>query len=344
MAVFRANAVTGDQVILDIEIRDPLTCALEDLESVYQVEILNAALAVVETISGISVIHVSTGIYRVLCSEIDTAGTYYDKWYVVEELGDPVTTRTQTITVSDPPAVPVPGTGVYSVRVDVIETVPVVYGFETPSEIVAALKDIQVLVSDADTGQRLQTDYTNGQGRVYFNLGVGDYTFSIRDASNSYRLFDQNNKDHSVVDPDLSTAAADPNIVVFEGASFEPEWSPGTPLDGTDLCTVTTYFVDLAGQPLRGLKVFVRNKFSPSIRSSKGVLGDNSTFTTDNTGLISMVLVREAEVTVSIEGTGIVRDITIPDSSTANLLTLMGSEQDLFTIVQDNTLVLSPRP
>lgn len=344
MATSRANATTDQDALLKQQFIHPATRVPIDPDTVRLVELIDTdGATVLETYDAIvggdnpDIANPVVGTYQVTAAaaDLDAAGTYYDKWYYTIDPGDDEVSHTNSFVVADPAAVPQPGDpGTSTVRVDVADK------SVTPN---LALANLEVLAFETDTGQRIDTKTTDAAGRAYFILKDGTkYTFSIRDPQDAAKEFDQNNVDHTVVDDD-HTDAQDPNVISINGASVSPPWDPGTPLAADDLCTVSATFVDLEGKPLQGVEVRVRNNFKPSIRATKGVMGDNVVKKTDSAGKVSLSLVRTAEVTVSIQGTGITRNITIPDAASTDLTTLLGNAEDLFTVIKDDTLVIPPR-
>ena len=87
-------------------------------------------------------------------------------------------------------------------------------------------------------------------------------------------------------------------------------------LEPTDIIYGTGYLVDMDGTPLENTKVFIYNRFVPTIVSSKVVSGTRQVYTTEADGWVQVPLVHGARITMSIEGTKMVRDIDVPSTGT----------------------------
>ena len=335
MATTRANATVDQDCLLQLQFVHPATRVPFNPAQVRQVQVIDTdgetVLATYEPANPV------TGTFTVtaLAAILDAAGQYYDKWYYTIDQGDDEETATFSFTAADPTAAPTPTTpGTSTVRVEVADR------SQTPA---VALEGLEVLAFVTATGERVSTDTTDGSGLAHFVLyDDTGYTFSIRDPLDATKVFDENNVDHTVVDDDISNYA-DPNVITINGASASPPWDAGSPLDSDDLCTVSASFVDMEGLALKNVKVRVQNRFVPSIRSAKAVVGDDLVKEANSAGTVSFNLVREAQVTITIIGTGITRQVTVPDAATANLVTLLGAAEDLFTITVDDTIQLPAR-
>lgn len=112
------------------------------------------------------------------------------------------------------------------------------------------------------------------------------------------------------------------------------------PLGAADLCLLTGSFVDLQGQPLTEGSVLVQQCYLPATRDGRAVLGDDLDIPIDANGMVAFSVVRGAHLTVSFGLSGSARDVIVPEAATADLLTLLGSAPDLYTVVQDDTQLL----
>ena len=323
----RSNAALNEKIILYTEYRLAATDALYDPFSVDKVEILDIdGVTILETNN--APVKQAVGIYYIIADDasFDAAGTYQDKWYAVITDGDAQTSEAFDIVVGAGVGV---GTGSYPVQIEVLDN---------SSNL--GIPALDVIASGSDH-VRLLTTTTDGVGKAYFNMNAGTYTFSVRDPLVPTKVFSENHKTLVVENTwDLVPGSANPNILSFSVTSFIPEWSAAAALAVTDLCAVTAKFADLEGNYLRGVVVRITNKFVPSIKSAYGIVGDNLRLVSDSAGEIAVSLVREAEVSVTIEGTGITRHVTIPDAAAQDLVALVGAGADVFTIAVDNTFTI----
>ena len=326
----RADAVTDRNVILYQEFRQAADNVLFDPFSVDKVEILDTdGTTVLETNNDPT--KQSVGIYYIIASgaNLDVAGTYKDKWSYTLTDGAATSTATNDLIVKELKSV---GTGDYKVQVNV-----------TDSSTTLGLPDLEVLVSDNKNLKLLSTT-TDTMGRAFFYMNAGTYTFSVRDPINTDYVFSENHKSLTVQAAwDTVPGTANPNLLAFNVKYFPPDWASAAALASTDLCLITGKFADLEGNSLRGIKVRITNKYVPNIKSTYAILGDNLALTSDISGQISAYLVRNSEVSVTFEGTGITRHVTIPDAATQDIVALVGAGQDIFTIAVDNTATVPAR-
>lgn len=93
---------------------------------------------------------------------------------------------------------------------------------------------------------------------------------------------------------------------------------------------------DLSGKALAGRKITFDNVFQPNLVAGYGVMRQSVTIETDATGYAEVRLLKGAVVDVVIDGTNIVRRITVPDSGVDvfNILDPSLSVEDEFGIQQ----------
>jgi len=106
---------------------------------------------------------------------------------------------------------------------------------------------------------------------------------------------------------------------------------------GANLSVAQATFVDVQGKPIR-TKIIVGVVNTP--QSLSGYIVGIQTplvFETDDSGFVQFTLVRGAKVRVAFEGTPFVKEITIPNAATFNLLTELGNAPDAFTVQQAPT-------
>lgn len=110
-------------------------------------------------------------------------------------------------------------------------------------------------------------------------------------------------------------------------------FATGVPLVNTDklsICSAT--FVGLDGQPLKTRVVVVADQNPTAVG---GLVVTNTApmvLDSDASGFLQFTLVRGTKVRVAIEGTVFVREITVPDAATFDLLTAMSEAPDPFTV------------
>jgi hypothetical protein len=81
--------------------------------------------------------------------------------------------------------------------------------------------------------------------------------------------------------------------------------------------------VGVDGRPLRNVLVRVFNRFAPQVAEGKLVSGPAVDGLTNDYGLLELNLVRGVELTVAIDGTNIVRDITVPTDPQVGVFNLL---------------------
>lgn len=129
------------------------------------------------------------------------------------------------------------------------------------------------------------------------------------------------------------------------GTAFQA--SPVSPLDPTSLSLCTIDLVDANGLAREGQKI-VFYPISPVLESTTppniGIaIGRKPIImTTDAAGHAETDLVRNLQVRVLFEGTSLIRDITVPDAASCDLLDLIGTAPDIFDVVVPN-LPAAPR-
>ena len=108
--------------------------------------------------------------------------------------------------------------------------------------------------------------------------------------------------------------------------------STGAAVDGSLLAVGTVKLADVDGTAIVGAKITVVNVFHPLIAGGFFIAGRSKTVETDGTGQAQITLVRGAEVDVILEGTSVIRRITVPTSSPFDLLDPLLQTDDPFGI------------
>ncbi len=111
---------------------------------------------------------------------------------------------------------------------------------------------------------------------------------------------------------------------------------PGTMVGQSNLSKATVDLVDSSGIALESQEIsfYSRHELLVVDGFQVGLLRGPQSIITDNTGHAEILLVRGAKVKVVFEGTSLIRDITVPNAAEFDLLALMGSAPDQFTIQQ----------
>jgi hypothetical protein len=206
---------------------------------------------------------------------------------------------------------------------------------------VTPLEDCSVLVSYTD-GTPLIQKLTDARGSARFTLQEGTtYVVSKQKASTT---FDTNNHRITPVDPDpnpnepgytSNPAGREANRWHFLAGTFAAAFDPISPLGLSELSLAYAYFVDLNGNPLQGVKVYINNGYSPTTRTVSsvvyGVVGSQIVLTSDANGYVETYLIEDQEVEVTVDGTTVRRTITVPTTD-FNLLGSSVGTDDAFVI------------
>lgn len=109
-----------------------------------------------------------------------------------------------------------------------------------------------------------------------------------------------------------------------------------SPVAVAKLCWGYVKLVDAGGVAYADIELLVVNVASADGVAVTGVdhniLGPRIATTTDDTGEAGVWLLRGSIVDISIEGTGLVRRVTIPDAATVNLLDSSIADDDIFSV------------
>lgn len=110
-----------------------------------------------------------------------------------------------------------------------------------------------------------------------------------------------------------------------------------TPLDDTSLCKITHRFFDAGGRPMKGVYVRFRPHLLPDpdnvplpgsiAREITAVSNENGELLLEDGSYFK--LVRGAQGLIAITGVGLVRNISVPDVASIDLLALPGMADDL---------------
>jgi hypothetical protein len=117
----------------------------------------------------------------------------------------------------------------------------------------------------------------------------------------------------------------------FQGA-------PGTLVDPTDLSSGSVDLVDASGRAVPNQEISFYSVHEPLQVGAFQVALNRAPITieTDNAGHAEVNLVRGLRVKVVFEGTSIIREFTVPDTATFDLLQILGDAEDPYSISQPN--------
>jgi hypothetical protein len=182
---------------------------------------------------------------------------------------------------------------------------------------------VTVLVSDVG-GAPLDSEITNANGEVQFNLFPGDYVVTLIRTPD---VFAQNNFPITIADTDTTGFN---NLFQLISTHFTPTvTTPTTP----DLCLITAEFLTMEGLPLPNIEVFVSQKGGPITAGSSVIFGLKKVFKTDANGVLAFSLIRGIVVEVGVMSSSLRRIVTVPDAPTAELFSLMSAAPDVFDII-----------
>jgi len=115
-----------------------------------------------------------------------------------------------------------------------------------------------------------------------------------------------------------------------------------TSADPSTVCALTATFVDAGGLALEGVYVRFSVGTTASALSSIGFVAGDATAVSDESGEVSLSVVRGATGLLTVSDVGIVRRVTIPDATTKDLFDMLAEGEDLLE-VQELELVDIPR-
>jgi hypothetical protein len=127
------------------------------------------------------------------------------------------------------------------------------------------------------------------------------------------------------------TASSFYRVVVVD--SSDVRGIPSVPFRaGVSLCLATATFLDVSGNPARTTVIVSPSK--DQSHSGSLVAGEyaTQTYQADVDGKLSIPLLKGSKVVVAIEGTTVVREITVPTTDSFDLLQALGDAPDMFTV------------
>lgn len=106
-------------------------------------------------------------------------------------------------------------------------------------------------------------------------------------------------------------------------------------VDPTGVVRGWVRLADVAGRPLGGQRVLVDNQFKGTVADGFMIAGGAQDALTNDEGYVEFMLVRGLSITVSIAGTSLFRDITVPTDPTVESFNMMDptlGKDDLFQV------------
>lgn len=219
----------------------------------------------------------------------------------------------------------------------------------TISDVVSQCNSVFPGTPASDEGGKLKL--TTGSTGTSETLVIGDGT------ANSILGFDED--DSSIGKEAYVALAGGQTVYSFTDESGDPDYwyryrfiedatdgytpwrYPGqgyqaSPVAVSKLCWGYVKVVDTGGTAYSDVELLVVNVASADGVAVTGVdhniLGPRITATTDDAGEAGVWLLRGSIVDISIEGTGLVRRVTIPDAATVNLLDSSIADDDIFSV------------
>lgn len=150
--------------------------------------------------------------------------------------------------------------------------------------------------------------------RIGLEVGVSDYTFTDLSGEASYWY---------------RTRYFNDTTETYGGWSDWIQGSTGAAVSADDLIIGKVQMADIDGSALSDMKVTLVNVYSPLIADGYFIAGRSKRIETDGTGLAETTLIKGMVLDVVVEGTSIIRRITVPST---------GTEFDLLdaSLVQDD--------
>lgn len=177
-----------------------------------------------------------------------------------------------------------------------------------------AVPDMQINVFNGDNTVFLCAGTTDTDGQVVFSLDAGSYKLRLAKYG-------------------IATSAADLTVTsdATQAVTVDVTATSVTAPTDASVCRLFADFVKLDGTAISGLVVRVENLYEVS--ANMNVIQREVAYSTNSSGHVEFDAVRGTKVRVSFISTTFVREITVPDSATSNLLTLMGAASDPFVVV-----------
>jgi hypothetical protein len=142
-----------------------------------------------------------------------------------------------------------------------------------------------------------------------------------------YTFFDQFGRNDTRYKWRFSANGADPRSDYSTRVLIDSDRVPGMPL-----AAAVGRFVDFEGKPVRQRILISPATGADSVAGYTVGGTQTKVYEADDQGLLQVMLVQGSKIRVAMEGTSIVRDITVPAVASFDLLTLLNGTADMFTI------------
>lgn len=204
---------------------------------------------------------------------------------------------------------------------------------------VASVSGQKVKLSSTASGTVSSVEITGGSAAAAFgwttaSRDVGeDAHIPIVSGTTLYKYTDQEGKDgnwYTVSYLHTTTGAQSQTSAPFQGT--------GTFIGDASLSTAVVDLVDGRGLPVQDQEISIYPVHDPLKVGAYyvGMTRAPVVVKTDSAGHASVSLVRGMRAKVVFEGTSFIKEITIPDAASFDLLALMGTAPDPFSVVDPN--------
>jgi len=297
--------------------------------NVLAVEIYDEANNLITTIPPSLINHPGpTGYFEVTVGPYEP-GFYFDRWRVEDVPGEVTYLFAEGFVVKTVEQIyEEPSPTALNARVHIVSRESVPWGgiLNTP---VLVCREGGGIIANRNTGPN---------GYIEFVAEPGNYIVLIHDSSRYY----QNN-----VFPILLQKATDTMPIqlvnVFTFATY-PFVASGTTIVGQippeRMCHIEGWLAHANGDPAVGVAIYVEGGII--VQTVDTGLGHSvlvvknrvKAGTSDASGFVEFDTLRNGEALVTIAGTGIQREVTIPDAVDASLASLVGTGNDILTVIQ----------
>jgi hypothetical protein len=190
------------------------------------------------------------------------------------------------------------------------------------------LKTVTLTVNDGSANVAgMRVNVYNSDDTVFLAAGTtdtsGQVVFVLDEAAYKLRLY-KTGIATTTASLTVGSATSQATTVTVAAASVT---APST----AAVCKLYADFLTLAGGAYSGLVVKVQNLYLPT--ADMTVAQREVSYAANSNGHVEFDVVRGLKIRVSFVSTSFSREITVPDASTSNLLTLMGAATDPFVVV-----------
>ena len=199
------------------------------------------------------------------------------------------------------------------------------------------LSGVRAVVSEAG-GAYVIEGVTEATGLLKFILTPGDYVLTLfADGI----VFSKNNFTFTV-----SEAPPTPsNRYYFYSGTFSASPTAGNEIPEASKCLLFVQMSDLTGSPVANASVLLESNGLHLVAGTGGEdIGIGSSrlaLKLNSEGYGQFFAVRGATIRVFIEGTGVAREVVVPDADTYNLLKLVEEHQDFYTVTRAEVPLLT---